>query len=70
MRTLYPALCLLMMSGCGPAPDQPGPGAIEITGYLDVAKVSWSTHGDDVIASGTEEAASWGSTAIEVEILH
>lgn len=53
------ALLLGVLFGCQ---DPDGNGAIEITGYLDSARVSWTRFGDDVQALGRDAAATAGAT--------
>jgi len=61
------ALLLAFATACGGTKDDESTTgektpAIEITGYLDGDKVSWSSYDDLVIAAGTEDAASAGSS--------
>lgn len=48
---------LLWLTGCQ-QPTDPGPGAIEITGYLDASRVAWTWTGAVALAAGLEEATS------------
>jgi hypothetical protein len=50
---------MVALLGCQ---DPDGNGAIEITGYLDRSRVGWTRFGADVVALGSEAAASSGST--------
>jgi hypothetical protein len=53
-------LWLTVLTACR-EPADPGPGAIEITGYLDGGRVAWTWTGEEVLAAGLPGATSAGS---------